>query len=63
MSRHDCIGECDCCGRSDLYLHQVWFCGLETWACAECRGEDPDTDQDEEDDWQSLKAAATDGPA
>jgi hypothetical protein len=34
-------GPCDCCDKRAT-LHQVFFAGLETWACAECRGDDED---------------------
>jgi hypothetical protein len=33
--------DCDCCGKRRR-LSQVFFAGLETWACAECRGDDED---------------------
>ena len=33
-------GGCDCCGREDVRLTQVWYLGMETWACAPCRGAD-----------------------
>jgi hypothetical protein len=33
--------ECDCCGKRNRTLTQCWTtCGLETWACPACRGED-----------------------
>ena len=45
--------ECDCCGRM-AELTQTWACGLETWACDECRGvldhvapESDDTEENE----------------
>ena len=33
--------ECDCCGRR-LPVSRVRVHGIETWACEECRGGDPD---------------------
>jgi len=35
-------GDCDCCDRKNVALAQAWIAGLETWACAVCRGEEPD---------------------
>lgn len=63
MSQHECIGECDCCGRGDRHLRQMWvYGGMETWACAECRGEDPDADLDDKADAESLEASLRSGP-
>lgn len=39
-------GECDCCPRQNVQIRQCWVNGMETWACAACR------DDDEEDDEQ-----------
>jgi len=36
------IGSCDCCERREVRLHRIWYCGIETFACAECLGDDPD---------------------
>ena len=45
MSREfDAWGECDCCNRGKRWLHQTWVSGMETWACAECRGEENDNE-------------------
>jgi len=41
--------DCDCCGRK-RQLSRVWFCGMETWACAECRHEEPALNCGGEDD-------------
>ena len=35
-------GDCDCCDRKNVALAQAWIAGLETWACAVRRGEEPD---------------------
>jgi len=46
------LADCDCCGRPRADLRQCWTTtGLETWACAVCRGEEPEVyrDQPEED--------------
>jgi hypothetical protein len=34
-------GECDGCGKY-RWLSQTWVGNLETWACDECRGIEPD---------------------
>lgn len=39
--------QCDCCGESRYTVHgPIWACGIETYACAECRGEE---------DWQAQE--------
>ena len=43
-------GSCDCCGRTE-WLSQCWVGELETWACDECRGIEPDDDEDDGSDW------------
>jgi hypothetical protein len=29
--------ECDCCGKMVSELSRVFYCGIETFACDECR--------------------------
>lgn len=29
---------CDCCDKQSWTVFRVWYCGIETFACAECRG-------------------------
>lgn len=58
MSRHECIGECDCCGQGDRHLRHVWAYGMETWACAKCR----DADLDEEAEAASQDESLRFGP-
>lgn len=36
-------GECDCCGKQGE-LARVWAYGIETFACARCRGDDEDAE-------------------
>ena len=31
-------GECDCCGARDVRLSRCWPMGMETYACAKCKG-------------------------
>lgn len=33
--------DCDCCGKCRR-LSRVWAYGIETFACAECRGDEDD---------------------
>jgi hypothetical protein len=41
-------GNCDCCEKRDVQLRRVWYCGIETFACDECLGDDPnDLEPDE----------------
>jgi hypothetical protein len=41
--------QCDCCARIVRRTEQCWTsCGLETWACAACRGEDEEEAGEEE---------------
>jgi hypothetical protein len=40
-------GECDCCGRYEWLSQCRAPGGLETWACDECRGVEPDACDDE----------------
>ena len=35
-------GQCDCCGKDDRELTKCWPMGIETMACAQCRGEEGD---------------------
>jgi len=43
-------GECDCCGKRGR-LNYVFAHGMDTWACAACRGSEPDEDdQDDAED-------------
>jgi hypothetical protein len=39
-------GECDCCARKRPLTQCFTSCGLETWACDECRGIEPDPDDE-----------------
>lgn len=40
-------GECDCCGNYSTTLRRVWYLGyMETFACAKCRGDDDEADQE-----------------
>jgi hypothetical protein len=32
------FGECDCCAKPNRVLHRGEVTGIETYACAECRG-------------------------
>ena len=43
------IGECDCCGKNRK-LSLVYYQGIETYACFECRNAEPDEDQNGEMD-------------
>lgn len=49
------IGECDVCGR-EADLRMVTAYGIETMACGDCLGDDPDADLDREADDASLDA-------
>lgn len=41
------IGECDvCCNRNRLLHFRIAY-GIETYACDECCGDDPDEDEQE----------------
>jgi hypothetical protein len=42
-------GQCDCCGeyRHVTFVNGGWLCG-ETWACEECRGIEPDEDDNDQ---------------
>jgi hypothetical protein len=37
--------DCDCCGKFRR-VSQTWYNGLETWACAACRGDDEEDDDE-----------------
>ena len=38
--------ECDCCGRTDGgEISRVWAYGIETFACARCRGDEEEADE------------------
>jgi hypothetical protein len=50
-------GECDSCGEYRK-LTQAWVSGVETWACAQCSGEDPDAYDDEPPEPCTAKANA-----
>jgi hypothetical protein len=39
---------CDCCGKRRP-VTRVWYCGLETYACARCR-RDPDEAREQQHD-------------
>jgi len=40
------FGDCDCCSRRAKMLTQCWAAGgVETWACAACRGVDDDEEE------------------
>lgn len=39
-------GECDCCGKYRRLSCTTTSCGLETSACATCRGEDEEDSED-----------------
>jgi hypothetical protein len=39
----EALGECDCCGKWRV-LSRCWAGELETFACDECRGAEPDHD-------------------
>jgi len=41
------LADCDCCGRPRADLRQCWVTGIETWACAVCRGEEPEVYRDQ----------------
>jgi hypothetical protein len=43
------MGECDCCG-GQRPLTRCWAYGIETYACEECRGGDPDEAYDRQRD-------------
>jgi hypothetical protein len=42
------IGACDCCNRQNVPLRHVWAYGIETYACDECCGTEPDDDEEQE---------------
>lgn len=39
-------GDCDCCGNYSTTLRRVWYMGIETFACAKCRHDDDEEEQD-----------------
>jgi hypothetical protein len=48
------IGECEVCGRGPRGLRVVVIYGLDTFACHECRGDDPDAEIDDALEFESL---------
>jgi hypothetical protein len=48
------IGECEVCGRGPRGLRVVVIYGLDTFACHECLGDDPDAEIDDALDSESL---------
>jgi hypothetical protein len=48
------IGECEICGRGPRGLRVVGICGLDTFACHECLGDDPDAEIDDALEFESL---------
>lgn len=40
-------GDCDCCGNYSTTLRRVWYLGyMETFACAKCRGDDEEVEEE-----------------
>jgi hypothetical protein len=44
------FGSCDCCDKRDVFLGRTVYCGIETFACAQCFGYEDDAFDDFEDD-------------
>ena len=38
-------GQCDCCAAFGL-ITRCWYAGIETFACDECQGSEPDFDRE-----------------
>lgn len=54
-------GQCDACGATNRILRKGYYCGIETYACAQCFGFDADTFDEDESEQPANDHSERDG--